>query len=670
MRFTDTAARIGATEQAVAQHRRASTALLSALLEASTAGETLVLIGRTAQPDYEHASRRANSALTHLRMLTSDSRQRARLDTLEVLMAKKHSTTLRLLETTLANDAGKRRLQQHINNLKTGRDSVTLQQPVKEKVIEKNHEVVVERTKKHFFGRLADAFRPPKNDTTHINHSERVTPGDSSRRQEVNISDTLAGILNSVSRELGEQESKQRKRVLHETKALRLTGNALAQRIAAISEAIETDERKWLGKAVEADRAARHAEARKMGALAAGSAILAAWLFVWVWRDLARAARYRKRLEQEMERTEELMRSREQLLLTITHDIKAPVNSIIGHLDLLGSRPTSEVIDNVRASASHLLRLVQSLLEFYRLEHGNVTITPTPFSPAKLLDETGRSFLPAVQARGLAFFIHIDFPAGFTLLGDAFRLRQVVENLLSNALKFTDNGSIGLSAGHTPDGNLRIEVSDTGCGMSPEDSLRAFTAFTRVAGSEGREGSGLGLSIAKQVVNLMGGMIEVESQEGKGTKFTVEIPMPETNSPIADTAGTMPNRTPSLPPMPRREGSTAPTMHKEALRVGLVDDDTLQLRLSEALLLNVDASLRPEVVPFDRPSTLIAAHEVTPFDLVFTDVEMPEMSGFELARKLSPCPSSPRPPTRYSRPATSAPKALPTYFSSLSHEMT
>lgn len=189
-------------------------------------------------------------------------------------------------------------------------------------------------------------------------------------------------------------------------------------------------------------------------------------------------------------------------MLTITHDIKAPVGSIIGYTDLLERITTEErqrfYLNNMQSSAKHLLSLVNSLLDYHRLDAHKMDVNKVTFNPHQLFDTIYISFKPMANAKHLLLEYDCGEPLNRLYIGDPFRTRQIVENLLSNALKFTQEGSITLRAA-LENGQLHFSISDTGCGISEEEQKRIFQEFTRLRNAQGQEGFGLGLAITKNL---------------------------------------------------------------------------------------------------------------------------------------------------------------------------
>lgn len=309
-------------------------------------------------------------------------------------------------------------------------------------------------------------------------------------------------------------------------------------------------------------------------------------------------------------------------MLTITHDIKAPAGSIIGYIDLLirlvQDRRQQFYLHNMKSSANHLLDLITSLLDYHRLEAGKMDIHPVTFNPHELFESIYTSFLPGAEKKQLTLNFEENIPRTLNLEGDPFRIRQIAENLISNALKFTSQGSITIQVDYEQN-RFTFRVEDTGCGMSFEEQQRVFQAFTRLQSAQGQEGFGLGLSITKKLVELLNGEITIESAPGKGSMFQVVLFLPKvTKAPITQVETLSDD--------------------KKQWRILLIDDDRIQLNLTEVMIYDLfnhaQHSIPPVIKCCTQPEELFKLIASETFDIVFTDIQMPAMNGFELLQKL------------------------------------
>lgn len=214
-----------------------------------------------------------------------------------------------------------------------------------------------------------------------------------------------------------------------------------------------------------------------MGGFAALAVAAAAVLFVWVLRDFNRAKQYRRELEQARQRAENLLKQREQLLRAATHNLKAPAGAIQGYLELLAHAISGQqaqlYFQNIQSSTAHLQQLITALLDYHQLEAGRASLQEADFNPRLLFEETAGSLRPAAAKKGLA--LHCETAGGTDAIcrGDASRIRQIADNLLGNALKYTAEGEISIKATRQGDA-LPFTVADIGCGMDEEEVRRAL----------------------------------------------------------------------------------------------------------------------------------------------------------------------------------------------------
>ena len=270
-------------------------------------------------------------------------------------------------------------------------------------------------------------------------------------------------------------------------------------------------------------------------------------------------------------------------------------------------------VESMESAAAHLLRRVKALLDYHSLEADKMSVQAVSFSPAKLMTDIFTAFKPIVEKKGLELQSDIDgLDSQKMCMGDAFRIRQIAENLLSNALKFTDKGRIRFSAALGSDCLLHFSVSDSGCGMTQEEQEKVFGAFTRLKSAQGREGVGLGLSITQKLVQLMSGKISIVSSPGMGSTFSVEIPL-------------QPSTIQNVEKVQRENKKVG------AVAVAIIDDDKIQLQMTKAMIENISGS-EARVLACQNPNDLFAALRGQKFDVLLTDIQMPAMGGFELLK--------------------------------------
>ena len=557
-------------------------------------------------------------------LMSSDNSDILRTDSLIGLLREKDANTVRLLRTlSEANDSmiSAREVEQIIAE----QDTIITQQRVQRRVTARRDTVVTQPKKKGFFRRLGEVFVPPRKDSA-VQVQTTLEVATDTVLDAYNPVDSLHAKLRTVA-----QQKKATNSVIQRRKrTLQRLDHALSARIDSLLKGYEQETLLRAREEAEYQKAVRHRSATIISGIAAGAVALSVIFLVMIWRDVTRSNRYRRQLEEANRFAEELLASREKLMLAITHDFKAPLGSIMGYADLL-SRLTVDgrqrfYLDNMKTSSEHLLKLVTDLLDFHRLDLNKAEINRVTFHPARLLEEIYVSFEPLTSAKGLSLKCEIDPELKGTFISDPLRLRQIVNNLLSNAVKFTSEGGITLTASFVPKGDpafsgnhLKLSVIDTGKGMEPGDRERIFQEFTRLPGAQGEEGFGLGLSIVRMLVQLLEGHIEVDSVLGKGSTFTLRVPL----YPVALNDTSEVNEQ-------KNENSSSSPAQTPALHILLIDDDRIQLTLTSAMLAQSGITS----VACLQLDELLEALRTDTFDVLLTDVQMPAMNGFDLLNLL------------------------------------
>jgi len=249
-------------------------------------------------------------------------------------------------------------------------------------------------------------------------------------------------------------------------------------------------------------------------------------------------------LYQEKERAEAASKAKSQFLANMSHEIRTPMNGVLGMAELLAHTPLTEkqrrYVDQIRGSGGDLLHIINDILDFSKVEAGKIVLERNPFDLAVVIREIVESFLERAHAKGLTLSYRAEEGLQTHVVGDVYRFRQVLTNLIGNAIKFTDAGTISvtLQRSNGSAGSFRIAVQDSGIGISPEAQATLFQEFSQVDGSSTRKhgGTGLGLAISKRLVEMMQGSIGVESAPGTGSRFwfTVEFPEDELDGPVTD----------------------------------------------------------------------------------------------------------------------------------------
>lgn len=578
-----------------------------------TAGYTLLLAILLFSLVFVHREMEALSA--------ADDQQNLRTDSLLTLLHEKDQNTIQMLRVlSEANDS--LLSASEIEEIISEQDSVITQQRVQHRVITKRDSLITTPKKKGFFKRLAEVFSPSKQDSAVLVNTSLEVATDTIL-QPTTSKDSLQQKIRMAT----EEKRLQRRKTIRRTSTKYQRMNTqLTARMDSLIKQYEEEMTLRARQDAELQQEVRMRSARIIGGIAVGAVLLSAFFLILIMRDISRSNRYRQQLEVANKRAEDLLVAREKLMLAITHDFKAPLGSIMGYTELLSRLTEDErqrfYLDNMKSSSEHLLKLVSDLLDFHRLDLNKAEVNRVTFNPSQLFDEIYVSFEPLTAAKGLALQCHVAPELNGRYISDPLRLRQIVNNLLSNAVKFTQKGEISLTAGYDSS-KLTIAIADTGKGMALEDRERIFQEFTRLSGAQGEEGFGLGLSIVKKLVTLLEGTIDVQSTLGKGSCFTVTLPLYPVGKSIAESESTESENADIT-----EESAVIPPM--KVIRVLLIDDDRIQLNLTAAMLKQhaIDA------VCCEQLEQLIEQLRSSVFDVLLTDIQMPAINGFDLVKLL------------------------------------
>jgi signal transduction histidine kinase/CheY-like chemotaxis protein len=344
-------------------------------------------------------------------------------------------------------------------------------------------------------------------------------------------------------------------------------------------------------------------------------------------------------------------RSKSQFLANMSHELRTPFNGLMGMLGLLQTTPVSpqqaDYIQTAQNSASHLLTLLNDILDFSALESGKMALKPSPIEIPRLLSEVSALMLPLANSKGLGF--QLQSPDGRlpAVLADETRVKQILFNLINNAIKFTSAGSVRVQVierSRSPEAlALAFEINDTGIGIEPEALSRLFQRFYQVEDGSTRRygGTGLGLEISQSLARMMNGEITVQSAVGVGSTFTLAISLPishltsESNAgapALSPSLGMLVSQVrPSLPPLPSAD---PPESSATAMRVLVVEDHPINQKLVGVLLGRMGCSISY----CENGQLAVDLVQVEAFDLILMDVNMPVMDGLTATRLIRALP--------------------------------
>lgn len=549
----------------------------------------------------------AHANMDSLRLLISDELMLSRIDTIDLLIERKRMNTNSLLQ--IWQEANKDLYAKNIEKALATQIAPVEEKDVTENISTQKDTIVVSTQKRGFLKRLKEVFVPTEADSSVIiSQNEKLLKDTQLKAYDPNeaVSKTLRSIQSNVATE----RERLRALLVDQSAALRYDNSVINSRINQILRAMEEEEL----SASLARMERRQSLLGKTAYLITGIALLSIFVIVFflilIGRDLFRSRYYREQLEQ-------VLQSRERLILTISHDVRAPLSSIIGYTELMQryrhTEQQSAYLRNITGSSRHILALVNDLLDYQRLESGQMDIHEVPLRIPEFFREISDSFLPLAKAKGLDFELKIENGTDKVYTGDSVRIRQIVGNLVNNAIKFTPEGSVELLVDCSPD--LRITVWDSGPGIEKDQQQKIFADFARLPGAEKAEGFGLGLSITNRLVNRLGGKIELRSEVGKGSEFTVTLPLKEAENQAV---------------LSQEEQTETISFEEGTVTCLVVDDDLLQIALIEEVLRR--SNIR--IISCTNPYSVMDVLKKNKIDILLSDVQMPGMDGFELIKQI------------------------------------
>ena len=427
-------------------------------------------------------------------------------------------------------------------------------------------------------------------------------------------------MLRSLNRNMIAEQQAQSRRLSEHADSLAARNAELNRQLQGL--VVQIDEK------VQADLQKREAEIAAMrersfiqiGGLTGFVVMLLIISYIIIHRNITRIKRYKRetadlieQLKQSVEQNEALIASRKKAVHTITHELRTPLTAITGYAGLMRKDYNTDkiggYIQNIQQSSDRMREMLNILLSFFRLDNGKEQPNISPCRISAIIHTLETEFMPIAMNKGLALTIHCHKDA--LVQTDKERILQIGNNLLSNAIKFTEEGGVSLTTDYT-DGVLIITVEDTGTGMTEDEQQRVFGAFERLSNAAAKDGFGLGLSIVQRIVTMLGGIIRLESDKGKGSRFTVEIPMQ------------------TVEELPEQINQTQIHCNHVFHNVIAIDND-------EVLLLMLKEMYVQEGIHCDTCTNAAELMEMIrrkEYSLLLTDLNMPDINGFELLELL------------------------------------
>ncbi|HJS01014.1 MAG TPA: hybrid sensor histidine kinase/response regulator, partial [Flavobacterium sp.] len=335
--------------------------------------------------------------------------------------------------------------------------------------------------------------------------------------------------------------------------------------------------------------------------------------------DFSKTQSYKKQLEIANFKTQNLLKSREQLISTVSHDLKTPLSTIVGYAELLGNSTLtskqSYFTNNIKNSSDYISRLVQDLLDFSQIEAGKINLEKVPFSLAETIKEVANNVQSVYQQKNIELQISIDKKLDESIIGDDFRLKQILTNIIGNAYKFTSEGYIKINATlNSQISEAFITIEDSGIGIEKSSQELIFEEFAQANETIEKKygGTGLGLAISKKIATLLGGELYLKNSSKNGSCFEIRLPI------IFDEHTQIQKITTSI---------YKPSIINKTIVV--VDDDPDLLQLTTEVLKQ-----HYNVISFSNAEQALLSLDLEPFDLLITDIQMPIKDGFEFIKEL------------------------------------
>ena len=440
-------------------------------------------------------------------------------------------------------------------------------------------------------------------------------------KKEETKSTTTTTTLRSPDRNMVSEQKEQSRRLSEQADSLAARNAELNRQLRRLICQIEKKVQTDLQKREDEITAMRERSFTHVGGLMGLVLLLLIVSYIIIYRDGKRIKRYKRETEdlisqltESVNQNKELINSRKKAMHTITHELRTPLAAIHGYAELIqrnkDASKNGRYSEHIRLSSQRMLAMLNSLLDFFRLDNGKERLVSIPFRLEDIAHTLKVEFQNMAENKNLCLVIENN--ADIVLMGDKNRILQIGNNLLSNAIKFTENGGVSMTTDYN-NGVLTLVVEDTGSGMTEDEQQRVFTAFERLSNATAQDGFGLGLSIVKRIVDMLKGTIDLLSEKGKGSRFTVRLPMF-----VAETVSEVKSQD--------MTNCHIPTL----CSVLVLDDNETLLSMIKEMYAHTGVCCNT----FDNVGDMLEAMRKRNYDLLVTDMKMPEMNGYEVLELL------------------------------------
>ncbi|MBB1151231.1 response regulator [Myroides sp. NP-2] len=546
---------------------------------------------------YSHLDTLVNQ-IEQIKLTTSDKAIHQKIDLVQDLLKKKKVSFNNIIKA-----------RKEINEDRNYSEAIDKIYDIRDEIQKKIEPIVIQTKEKEKRSAWARLFKGDHTDTITktINYP--------------NVTDSIVSAMENIILQAQQKVNLQQANLLKEEQKLIIENKNITNELRKILESIERNLLSLSYQNINESKA-RISTASTNIAYIGGSALFVIIILGWIIiKDINQTQEYRVKLEQLNQEREVLLRSKTMLFATVTHDLQTPLGSLIGFSNLLQTTELNskqkQYLNNIQSSTQYIANLINDLTDFSKLENNKISIQEKAFNPKELIESICAPLVPNAENKKIKLKWTVDQALDHSFISDPYRLKQIVTNLITNAVKFTQQGGVFIEAIRL--GNqLEIKVIDTGIGIEQSQIDHIFKEFSQAnAGIEKRfGGTGLGLNISKRLIKLLGGDIQVDSILGEGSIFTITLPLEEadvqTNTYISA----------------EQFKAQFTILAQDSILV--VDDDKIQLQLMEELL----TPIFKKVDVLNDSSEIESTLEQEEYNIILSDIQMPKMDGFEMINVL------------------------------------
>lgn len=576
--------------------------------------------------DYLRLMDRITLQIDTLAVKLNNPIQQQHTDSIKKLLKIKQQN-VRELASIKKKNTPSARYQQAIKKLEIVNDSISDPIKVYKNIVTNRDTVYTKQKKKKFFERLINVFaaQDRTDSTLHIKTTESVQID--SLVSPVNKIDTITSYVTAIVTEMRNESLEAELRLNKKEQEILANDLTLTVQLRQMLTNIENEELISSYQKVRIQQNSLQKTTRQIIMVGAFALITLIFFLVNILRDITKSQHYRQSLEKAKAYSESLLKSKEQFMLSLTHDLKSPLNSIIGFTELMEKDASvlphhHKYLQHISKASDHIRKLVNDLLDLARLETGKLTIESLPLNLKSLIEDIMEGFKPQALAKNIELQLEFNMRNPGNYLSDPVRITQILGNLISNAIKFTEQGKVIVKISSrgfsTKVDHVRMDVIDTGIGISKENVQLIFEQFARVTNKKQYEGTGVGLTITQKIIHLMHGTIELESTPGQGTHFTIELPLQKTEQLV------------EMPVLSNNSNNRPALAFEDKGMVWIIDDDQTLLEMTSSVLKSVGM----QVQSFNDPIKALQAFKKGCADLFIMDIQMPLMNGVELLKRI------------------------------------